>query len=246
MTVAVEGGGLSAEHLDDLYNPEGDGEHPQITRAMCREAVALQDTVSGYWQWLAHRLTEDPTSAVKPRLAISEGPVFSAPLNAPPGPYVQAICQSGRAPAATLLEFVREAVLKAGYDPDGKGVIGPPTVHGIAACTYAMWFYDKAQQPTAGDQPEPHFIVIQEGGTSAELYVQSLESAGDADAYRVDCTQEGGYRTSPYIEVPASLAGHPLFYGIAEKLVRATAELELAAVPADTESNNEEQPCAAR
>lgn len=49
---------LSAEELDDKYNPEGDGEHPFLTRADWREAVANEDTISGYWAWLEHRLAE--------------------------------------------------------------------------------------------------------------------------------------------------------------------------------------------
>ena len=36
----------------------------------------------------------------------------------------------------------------------------------------------------------------------------------------------GAYRTSPCIEVPASLANHPQFYDIAEQLVRATTEID--------------------
>lgn len=42
--------------LDDKYNPDGDGEHPVISRAEWREAVAQQYTVSGYWDWCAHEI----------------------------------------------------------------------------------------------------------------------------------------------------------------------------------------------
>jgi hypothetical protein len=48
--------GLPGTVLDNLYNPEGDGEHPVITRAMWRDAVGSQDTVSGYWDWAAHQI----------------------------------------------------------------------------------------------------------------------------------------------------------------------------------------------
>ncbi|WP_432263490.1 hypothetical protein [Cupriavidus sp. TMH.W2] len=77
MTGSQQGAGLSAEQLDDLYNPDGDGEHPLITRAMWRQAVAQQDTVSGYWPWLAQMLSDDAASTVKPALTITEG---AAPL----------------------------------------------------------------------------------------------------------------------------------------------------------------------
>lgn len=47
--------GLPGAALDDIYNPEGDGEHPVIKRAMWRLAVEQQETISGYWDWVAHR-----------------------------------------------------------------------------------------------------------------------------------------------------------------------------------------------
>lgn len=51
--------GLPGGALDDKYNPEGDGEHPVISRQEWREAVAQQETVSGYWDWTAHKIAED-------------------------------------------------------------------------------------------------------------------------------------------------------------------------------------------
>jgi hypothetical protein len=51
--------GLPGGALDDKYNPEGDGEHPVVTRQEWREAVAQQETVSGYWDWTAHKIAED-------------------------------------------------------------------------------------------------------------------------------------------------------------------------------------------
>lgn len=49
---------LSAEQLDEKYNPDGDGEHPVFTRDEWRDAVGNQDTISGYWDWVYHRLTQ--------------------------------------------------------------------------------------------------------------------------------------------------------------------------------------------
>lgn len=49
---------LSPEELDEKYNPDGDGEHPTITRSDWRNAVALDETSSGYWEWLSHKLIE--------------------------------------------------------------------------------------------------------------------------------------------------------------------------------------------
>jgi hypothetical protein len=48
--------GLPGSALDDKYNPEGDAEHPAVTRQMWREAVAQHETISGYWDWAAHRI----------------------------------------------------------------------------------------------------------------------------------------------------------------------------------------------
>lgn len=47
---------LSAEQLDDKYNSDGGGEHPMFTRQMWREAVANEDTLSGYWPWLVDEI----------------------------------------------------------------------------------------------------------------------------------------------------------------------------------------------
>lgn len=51
--------GLAGVTLDDKYNPEGDGEHPVFTRDDWRSAVSQQDTISGYWDWVAHRIAEE-------------------------------------------------------------------------------------------------------------------------------------------------------------------------------------------
>lgn len=45
-----------AETLDDKYNHDGDGEHPDFTRAQWRAAVANEETLLGYWQWAADKI----------------------------------------------------------------------------------------------------------------------------------------------------------------------------------------------
>lgn len=69
------------------------------------------------------------------------------------------------------------------------------------------------------------YVLIQEGGSSAELYVHAHASLADAEADRVSCEEGGSYRTSEIVEVPASLAAHPQFYEVVEQLVRATGTL---------------------
>ena len=50
---------LTAEQLDDKYNPDGDGEHPTHTRSDWRWAGENEDTLVGYWEWVTHRLWEE-------------------------------------------------------------------------------------------------------------------------------------------------------------------------------------------
>lgn len=50
---------LSPEQLDDKYNPDGDGQHPTHTRRWWREAVANDETLQGYWQWVANQIEEE-------------------------------------------------------------------------------------------------------------------------------------------------------------------------------------------
>lgn len=69
------------------------------------------------------------------------------------------------------------------------------------------------------------YVLLQEGGSSSELYIHAHESREDAEDDRVRCEDNGAYRTSEIIEVPASLANHPSFYSIAEQLVALTATL---------------------
>jgi len=55
-TFYIKDYGLRADQLDDKYNPDGDGQHPGYTRWQWRSAVARENTVSGYWEWVEHRL----------------------------------------------------------------------------------------------------------------------------------------------------------------------------------------------
>lgn len=76
------------------------------------------------------------------------------------------------------------------------------------------------------DSEDVVYIVIQEGGSSCELYVHVHGTRKDAEVDRISCCENGSYRTSKdIIEVPASLANHPMFYEVAEMLVGATQTL---------------------
>lgn len=50
---------LSAEQLDDKYNPNGDGEHPVHTRGAWVDEAFNHHTLRGYWDWVGSELEQD-------------------------------------------------------------------------------------------------------------------------------------------------------------------------------------------
>lgn len=60
MRIDPEDRELTAEQLDDKYNPDGDGEHPIVTRECWRHEVFESNTLLGYWDWVAHKLEANP------------------------------------------------------------------------------------------------------------------------------------------------------------------------------------------
>lgn len=50
--------GLTAEQLDDKYNPEGSGEHPVFTRGEWRHEAFNGYTLRGYWEWVEAQIWE--------------------------------------------------------------------------------------------------------------------------------------------------------------------------------------------
>jgi hypothetical protein len=49
----------SAADLETMWSPSGDGEHPGFPREDWRAAVANDDTIQGYWDWLHHELAKE-------------------------------------------------------------------------------------------------------------------------------------------------------------------------------------------
>ncbi len=63
------------------------------------------------------------------------------------------------------------------------------------------------------------FAIIQEGGSSTELYLHAHSSREEAEQDRVSCAQ-GSYRTSRIIEIPAVLSSlGESFYSVADELI---------------------------
>lgn len=81
---------------------------------------------------------------------------------------------------------------------------------------------------TGDEPPNTGFAVVQEGGSSVEIYLHVSKTREDAEAFQASCT-EGAYRTSGVIEVPASVAaiGEDA-YGFAADLLKASLDLEYA------------------
>lgn len=50
---------LTAEQLDEKYNPEGNGEHPLLRKTNWIDAVKKEDTRSGYWDWVAEAVYDN-------------------------------------------------------------------------------------------------------------------------------------------------------------------------------------------
>ncbi len=65
-TVAQEDFSLSASQLDDKYNPDGGGEHPVYTRDDWRQEVAEENTLRGYWDWVAAQLESAQDDLAEP------------------------------------------------------------------------------------------------------------------------------------------------------------------------------------
>ncbi len=81
------------------------------------------------------------------------------------------------------------------------------------------------------------YILIQEGGSSSELYIHAHSTAEEAEQDRIDCSNDGGYATSPVMEVSAALADTDGFYDALEEVLRNVANLEVV----ETEDTNEEE-----
>ena len=78
-----------------------------------------------------------------PKLSYLRTPEVCKPVNNLHGLYCQVLATRPALPEE-LLEFVRADVLAAGYDPDGRGMLGCGTEYGILARSYALWFYEQS------------------------------------------------------------------------------------------------------
>ncbi len=83
------------------------------------------------------------------------------------------------------------------------------------------------------------FVLIQEGGSSTELYLHAHGSREEAEQDRIDCAQ-GAYRTSEILEVsPVMAALGEGFYGAVEQTLSALSTLECVSVPEEEDDSEE-------
>lgn len=74
--------------------------------------------------------------------------------------------------------------------------------------------------------PKSDYAVVQEGGSSVEIYLHSHDNEAAAQSDRVSCAK-AAYRTSEIIEIPASVAAlGERFYEAAEELLKASLDVD--------------------
>ncbi|WP_175145536.1 hypothetical protein, partial [Paraburkholderia phenoliruptrix] len=66
-----------------------------------------------------------------------------------------------------------------------------------------------AGSPAAAPGATRIHVLIQEGGSSTELYLHAWDTAEEASDDRIACARDGAYRTSDVVEVDSSLGNVP-------------------------------------
>lgn len=126
-------------------------------------------------------------------------------------------------PQRTLLSPAADAKLTELVE-SARAILGRPDAAAVLQAP---------QEPRVPPRTSPAYVVIQEGGSSDEIYVHSHESLEEAEADRVSCA-EGAYNTSEVLELPADLAAHgEVFYEFLEKALAASLDMSCPDVPSD-------------
>lgn len=84
-----------------------------------------------------------------------------------------------------------------------------------------------AQVETGVDVADTVYAVVQEGGSSGELYLTAWPTEAEANDFRFSCRDEGSYRTSAPLPLPRALAKQKGFPEAVEQFMRLAA-LDLA------------------
>ncbi|WP_420227703.1 hypothetical protein [Pigmentiphaga litoralis] len=87
---------------------------------------------------------------------------------------------------------------------------------------------EEPSEPAGALASEPStYLVVQEGGSSSELYAHVFGNSDDAQDYRASSADEGSYRTSVPIKVPESL-WIPAFAKVAEAIARGAISVDFS------------------
>ncbi|MBU9199921.1 hypothetical protein KTD31_00710 [Burkholderia multivorans] len=152
--------------------------------------------------------------------------IATAPVTGEPDNQVVALYWGGEDGRQFWTAFTEAGLEKATFNPATQSF----EVEDFEGDKFELQLRAKGNILTPDDAV--HYVLIQEGGTSSELYIHAHGTRQDAEDDRVSCENDGAYRTSEIIEVPASLATHPSFYEIAEQLVRAVSTIDFPPAPA--------------
>jgi len=75
-------------------------------------------------------------------------------------------------------------------------------------------------------QPRSSYMLVQQGGSSSEVYLHAHETEADAEVDRIDCAENGSYETSPIVEVPAPLVElGETFYETVQGILQASKDM---------------------
>lgn len=88
----------------------------------------------------------------------------------------------------------------------------------------AVFDEDRLTQPEIV-RPELVYLVVQEGGSSTEIYCQEFDILSEAQEYRLEC-ERSAYRTSPIINIPRTLADAPGFSDAVQSALVASLSFE--------------------
>lgn len=85
-------------------------------------------------------------------------------------------------------------------------------------------------------KPSFAFLVIQEGGTSSELYVHGFDTLSDAQAFRLSCANKGAYRTSDAVKIPLDIADNDSFWDVIGEILMPSSDF--VQIPVTLSSQN--------
>jgi len=122
-----------------------------------------------------------------------------------------AVAQRAEVDLMIAQAFPGDAASSASYDRGFRDALESVVAHlcqaGVGTHLQAKELVQTVLDAFENNAPEPStgWLVVQEGGSSTELYVHVSRERSEAEAFRASAS-EAAYRTSPVLEVPACIA----------------------------------------